>query len=157
MPTVKFEGIEEYSAFLQGLGRKAPKIINSALFDGAGILADAVREEIDGIQVDKAFPKEAKDGLKKGLGISHFWSESGSTVTKIGFDGYNDRRTKRWPKGQPNAMIARSLTRGQSWLPANRFIQRALKKARNSCVNAIKQRFDTELENYNNNNNNNNK
>lgn len=35
---------------------------------------------------------------------------------KIGFDGYNNIRSKRWPQGQPNQMVARAIESGTSWM-----------------------------------------
>ena len=30
---------------------------------------------------------------------------------KLGFDGYNGMKTKKYPKGQPNVLLARSIKR----------------------------------------------
>ena len=148
MATVTFPGVEQYERQLEQIGRQAPRILGRALYDGAGILADAVQEEIQGL--DRLDPRQ-REGLQKGLGIAQFWERNGVLTTKIGFEGYNSKKTKRWPNGQPNAMIARSLIRGTSWQRANRFTQRAAKRARQRCVEAMKDRFDLELQKITNN------
>jgi len=145
---ISFPGIDTYREQLEGLLRHVPKLVNMSLYDGANVLANAVQEEINGL---KELTPEARQGLHEGLGVAHFWHDGEATVTKIGFEGYNSKKTKRWPKGQPNAMIARSLIRGTSWQRANRFTQRAAKKARQRCVEAMKDRFDLELQKITNN------
>lgn len=140
---ISFPGIDEYRAQLDGILKHVPKLVNMALYDGTNVLATEVQKEIDGLT---ELTPEARAGLHEGLGVARFWHEGEATVTKIGFEGYNKKRTKRWPKGQPNAMIARSLIRGTSWQRANRFTQRAAKKARQRCIEAMRNRFDTELQ-----------
>lgn len=145
MPTFVFEGLDEYRGRLEKIMDKVPKMMNASLYDGAKILADAVQKEIGNITELEPIQKQ---GLREGLGVARFWNENGKTVTKIGFDGYNKKITKRWPKGQPNAMIARSLIRGTSWMRPNRFTARAAKDARRNCVEAMASRFDSEVAQY---------
>ncbi len=145
MARITFDGLKEYQAKIEELGKRAPGMINQALYDGAKILADAVQNEIDGLH---ELTPEARQGLHDGLGVARFWNEKGATVTKVGFDGYNSKKTKRWPKGQPNAMIARSVQRGTSWLHANRFATRAARRARQRCIAAMQARFDKGLQEY---------
>lgn len=142
MATISFPGLEAYMKGLKKLYSEVPRIENQSLYDGAGVLADAVAEEIGGLTELNAIQRR---DLRRGMGIAGFWSEKGSTVTKIGFEGYNSIRTRRWPNGQPNAMIARSLIRGTSWMRANRFTARAAKKAREACIRAMQERMDKEL------------
>ena len=142
MATVTFPGIEQYEKQLEQIGRQAPRILGRALYDGAGILADAVQDEIKGL--DRLDPRQ-REGLSKGLGVARFWEKDGNLQTKIGWEGYNSWKTKRWPLGQPNAMIARTTIRGTSWMPANRFTDRAARKARERCVKAMQERMDREF------------
>lgn len=143
MAKIEFPGMEAYTKQLEKIGREAPRLCGKALYDGAKVLAEAVQAEIRGL--DKLDPRD-RQGLKEGLGIAHFWEENGNTVTKIGWTGYNSWRTKRWPLGKPNAMIARAQIRGTSWIRPNRFTARAARKARQSCIEAMRKRFDNELE-----------
>lgn len=140
---ISFQGLDEYQKQLDEIREHVPKLVNMSLYDGTAILANAVQEEINGL---KELTPEARQGLHEGLGVAHFWHEGDAVVTKIGFEGYNKKKTKRWPKGQPNAMIARSLIRGTSWQQANRFTRRAATKVRQKCVDAMKNRFDKELQ-----------
>lgn len=145
MAKITFSGLDQYAEQLQGILQHLPKMVNAALYDGAKVLADATQAEINGLT---ELTPEARDGLRKGLGVAHFWTANGTTMTKIGFEGYNSKRTARWPNGQPNAMIARSLIRGTSWMKANRFTARAAKKARMRSIEAMQARLDKDMQNY---------
>lgn len=142
MPTVEFAGIEKYTRQLEALGRGAEAACNLALYDGAQILADAVQAEID--TIPDMDPRD-RQGLHDGLGIARFWAEKGSVLTKIGWEGYNSWRTRRWPNGKPNALIARAQIRGTSWIRPNRFTARAARKANAACVEAMRKRLDAEI------------
>ena len=143
MATIKFEGLEGYLKNMQQLQRAADKITKGALFDGAAILADAVQEEIRGLT---RLDERQRRGLSEGLGVARFWDKAGMLMTKIGFEGYNSWRTKRWPNGQPNVMIARTTIRGTSWMPADRFTARAARKAKAACIAAMQKRVEQEIE-----------
>ena len=145
MATITFDGLDEYREQMEEILRQVPKMVSASLYEGAGVLADAVQQEIVGL---KELEPSQRRGLQNGLGVARFWQENGATVTKIGFDGYNTRRTKRWPNGQPNALIARSLIRGTSWRMPNRFTNRAAKNARQKCVGVMRTRFDIELQKH---------
>lgn len=142
---ISFEGLDVYSKDLEKISDKVPKMMNASLYDGAKILADAVQKEINGLTELEQIQRQ---GLHDGLGLAKFWTENGMTVTKVGFDGYNKKITKRWPKGQPNAMIARATIRGTSWMRPNRFTNRAAKAVRKQCVEAMAARFDSECAKY---------
>lgn len=142
MAKITFDGLDLYAEEITKLGDRLPKLIGAALYEGAKTVADATQKEIEGLT---ELPPEARQGLHDGLGVAHFWRDGGATVTKIGFEGYNNKRTKRWPNGQPNAMIARSLIRGTSWLQPNRFTARAAKKARQAAVEAMQRRLDDDI------------
>lgn len=142
MAKIEFPGLEEYRQQLALLGREAPQIVNRALYDGAKILADTVQREIDTLPLDR----RQIQGLHDGLGIARFWERDGRVETKIGWEGYNKWRTKRWPLGQPNALIARAQIRGTSWIHPNKFTNRAAKKAREACIKAMQARLERELQ-----------
>ena len=145
MATITFANLEAYKDQIGEITKAVPKMINSSLHEGAAVLADAVQAEVQGL---KQLTPEARQGLHDGLGIAHFWQENGSTVTKIGWTGYNRKRTKRWPRGQPNVMIARTTVRGTSWMRADRFTNRAVKKCRQKAINIMETQFDVELQKH---------
>lgn len=64
-----------------------------------------------------------KNGLRNGLGIAKFRVEGNKITTVIGFQGYNTLVSRRWSKGQPNAMIAAACESGASFMKRQPFIR----------------------------------
>ncbi len=110
----------------------------------AGIVADAIRQSIQALPAEpdiagaisyaqKTAPpitESAKQGLLDGLGVSPMQEDKGYINVKIGFDGYNDLKTKKYPKGQPNVMIARTLESGSSIAEKRPFVRPAGNRVR---------------------------
>ena len=49
MATVTFKGIDAYIGQLKKLQNKSDEVIGRAVYDGAAVVADAIRKEIDAI------------------------------------------------------------------------------------------------------------
>ena len=64
---------------------------------------------------------------------------------KLGFDGYNKQRTKKYPKGQPNSVIARSINSGSTWRKKNPFIDRATRSSKAACEDKMAQIIESEI------------
>ena len=130
MPKVKIylEGLYEFRNAMWATAQQATTIGARAVYEGAGVAADALRGAVEGLQrvSDKAamgawrkheptwISVSQKNGLREGLGIAPMRFETGSINTKVGFDGYNSVVTKRWPNGQPNQVIAAVCNHGSS-------------------------------------------
>lgn len=115
------------------------QVCGRAVYAGAAVAADAVRDEIKSLPTDNRFVKggdkltgpgeRQKQGLLDSLGVTPMSDDGrGFLNVKIGFDGYNKIKTKRWPKGQPNQMVARAVERGTSFMMQNPFMKRAVSK-----------------------------
>lgn len=141
---IEFPNLALYMAKLGKLNaKKTDFVIKRSLYEGAKVLAEETQKEISGLK--KELNALQRQGLHEGLGIAHMWKDGGMTVTKIGFEGYNGIRTKRWPKGQPNAMVARSIQRGTSWMMPNRFASRAARKAKARAIKAMQMEIDDSI------------
>lgn len=151
MAKITFPGLAEYELRLSRLAGRTEEIAGKAIYAGAEIVADAIRSNIHGLQ---AVPDEvgaiayaekspapltesAKEGLLDGLGISSMQDDNGYFNVKIGFDGYNGLKTRKFPQGQPNVMIARSLESGSSIAPKRPFVRPA--------VNAVKKQAEAKM------------
>lgn len=151
MAKITFPGLADYELMLSRLAQGADDIAGKAIYAGAEIVADAIRSNIQGLQ---AVPDEvgaiayaekspapltesAKEGLLDSLGISSMQDDNGYYNVKIGFDGYNGLKTKKFPQGQPNVMIARSLESGSSIAPKRPFVRPA--------VNAVKKQAEAKM------------
>lgn len=156
---IYFEGIEEYRQKLLTLGKQVDAIAKMAVYDGANVVTDAMRQEIHNLPEVKEFylyekkltpirgiTKKQKAGLLKGLGLAKMDERGGMISTKVGIAGYNSVRTKKYPKGQPNAMIARSVLRGTSYRLRDDFTGRAVRKSRQNCEKQIETTILKEIE-----------
>lgn len=158
MAKIQIKTGDEYLVKLSTLSWNVKdRVIGSANYAGAAVVADSVRNEIEALPTDNRFLKSAgkligpsaiqKKGLLASLGVAPMSDDGkGFLNVKIGFDGYNLVRTKRWPKGQPNRMIARSIERGTSFMEANPFMKKAVSKSRKQAISAMKKAADQEIE-----------
>lgn len=159
MAKIQFKTGDEYMKKIEALQRQARyQVIGSAIYDGAKIVADAVQGGISSIPTvapnswatpsspNPGITAKQKAGLHNSFGIAKMQDNSGYLNVKLGFDGYNNVVTKRWPQGQPNAMIARSVERGTSLLQATPFIKASVSKARAACIKAMKEKADEEIQ-----------
>jgi hypothetical protein len=133
----KIEGISEYTAQLNRLEADSLPIIRKCIYDGAAIMADAIKGAIDQIPTrsNKVFGTDQnmltgitarqKDGLRNSFGISPMSDRNNQQSVKLGFDGYNDVVTDKYPSGQPNQLIARAIESGTSWLQPCHFMSKA--------------------------------
>lgn len=160
MAKFQFEGLDEYVAQLQKLYGDIDGTIKMAVYDGAAVVADAVRKEIEalpvtretstGLSLDPAegISQTQKEGLLKGLGITNMQNDRGVINVKIGMEGYNGAKTRKYPNGQPNAMIARSIISGtsQNWYK-NNFQARAARAAKKAAEDAMRARVEENIQN----------
>lgn len=134
---------DEYLKRLEKLEKsKIIPVMKMSVYDGADIMADGIRSEIESIPAAKSLregvTKSDKNDLLQGLGISKFDTKDGVNV-KIGFAGYG-HKNKYYPNGVPIPLTARSILKGTSLRPRNNFISRAVRKHKN---NVIKKMDDT--------------
>lgn len=150
-----FEGINEYAAKLYALSDESEKTIKMAVYDGAAVVANEVKSTIAMLPAQTENPPKGepiglleyeRDGLLEGVGLSGMKNENGFINTKLGFSGYNRLKSKRYPKGHPNAMIARALQSGTSMRRKNPFMTRAVKAAKEAAEAAMQARFDEETQ-----------
>lgn len=156
MAKFEFTGISEYTAALDRLSDKAEGMIKRAVFDGAKEIADAVRAEISALpevsvnppsggQMNGVFSYE-KQGLLSGMGLAKMRNAGGFIHTQVGFEGYNRLKSKSYPNGHPNALIARAVNSGTSYRRKIPFINRAVKAAQAAAEAAMRARLDADLE-----------
>lgn len=134
-------GINDYIRDLTALATASDEMIRRAVYPGAGVVADAVKAGISGIPASMLKPGQ-REGLEAGLGIAPFRDEGGYIHVKVGMDGYNSRTSKKYPKGQPNAMIARAINNGTSFSGKYPFIDRAVNSTRAKAEQMMAEEFD---------------
>lgn len=148
------KGMDEYLAKLGNLEFAAPGLAGQAIYEGAKVVADQVRAEIEALPTAEskrvAIPRDPtqveKDGLLDGLGVAKKKNDNGYINVKIGMDGYNTDKTKKYPRGKPNAMIARSIESGSTVMKRNAFISRAVNKTKKEAEAAMQKVIEEGIE-----------
>ena len=157
MAKFQFEGVDDLIAEYSKLYDNTEKMIGKAIYQGAGVVFKSIQQAVDGINTDDSHefgtsdnPKSGptsiqKQGLIHSLGIAKMRNDGGFRNVKIGFDGYNYVKTKTWPKGQPNAMVARSIESGTSWMSKQPFMRKAENSSKRRCEQVMADTIDKEL------------
>lgn len=141
------QGIDQYISQLQNLEFTATDSIGKAIYYGADIVADAIKANLEGLPTDEGYANDGqklggikaiqKTGLIKGFGIAKQSNDRGYINVKVGFHGYNALKTKKFPNGQPNSMVARTIESGNSFTQKHPFVRPA--------VNATKDRAERKM------------
>lgn len=143
--TVKTEGMEELTRMLEGLGNAAQGVAAMGLYEGAGVVADAVSQAVHGIAT--APFKYAKEGQRmpspeeKAIlqnapkGIAKFRKNGISVSTSVGYarSGYGDLNGKTVPV----PLIANAINSGTSFMKKQPFFRKAVRGAEGKAVKAI--------------------
>lgn len=155
MAKCKFIGLEEYEKQLLNLQNVTRECIGRAIYEGAAVVADAVKQSIESIPIDDrkyksksmlyGISEAQKQGLRDGFGIAKIQDDGGFRHVKLGFAGYNSVITKSYPNGQPNSMIARSVNSGSSFRQRIPFVDNAVNASKGAAENKMKQTFDEVL------------
>ena len=157
MAKLTFRGLEKYELRISRLGKETERIAGEAIYEGAGIVADAVKASIQALPVVTGYGTTSnplpggvtavqKAGLIEGFGISTMQNKGGYYNVKLGFDGYNRTKTERYPQGQPNQLVARGVESGTSWKQAHPFVKPAVSKSRKQAEKAMADKLDEEIE-----------
>lgn len=156
MAKVTFKGISAYVDKLEKLRGSSDDVIGRAVYDGAAVVADAIRKEIDAIPILKnqkgssenlidGVTRTQKKGLQDGFGISPVQNDLGFINVKLGFAGYNKTKTKKYPQGQPNALIARAVNSGTSFRKKRRFVDKAVTASRAKAQSTMGKSLDENI------------
>lgn len=143
--------LDKYVSMLQKL-TDSREYIADAIYDGAGIVADAVRAHINELPVAQKFARDGeklstitsvqKKGLQDGFGISPMRDDGGYYNVKLGFAGYNGQKTKNYPHGVPNSVVARSVVSGTSFRQKNDFVGRAVRGTKTKAQKKMEEVLD---------------
>lgn len=159
MAKISFPGLGEYELLLSRLGDQSTEIAKKAVYAGAEIIADEIKESISGLHAEPdqagliAYARKepapltetAKQGLLDGFGVSGMQDDNGYINVKMGFDGYNGMKTRKYPKGQPNVMIARAVESGSSIAEKRPFVRQAVNARKKEAEAAMAAVLDREI------------
>lgn len=158
MARMTIVGLSDYQKLINTLETSVEPICKMAVFEGAKIVADEMVEQIKKMEPPNNFSEKKeikkkqeikfekqKQGLIEGLGISAMQKSEGVINTKIGFAGYNDVSTPKYPSGQPNLLIARSFESGTSFSPKYKFVEKARRKSKKAAEGKMAMFIDEKL------------
>lgn len=155
MSKMQIDGLNELSAQLGTLTEDVEKALKMGIYDGAHEVFAEVKRQITALPTDdqkskhRDITQKQKEGLLSGLYGSDIKVKDGNVWEYISFTGYNDVITDKYPKGQPNIMVARSIESGASYMNKRPFMNKAKNAARARAVEAVKRTFDREIEKLN--------
>ena len=152
------KGLDSYISYLQKIDAVTDEAIGEAVYEMAKVVADSVRSGIQALPTvsnqaniatyKKGYSRlsdEEKQGLLDGFGVSPMQEDSGFVNVKLGFDGYNSVKTKKYPQGQPNALIARVTESGSSYREKTPFIRPAVNASKKQAEQAGKMKIDEKI------------
>lgn len=157
MAKIIMRGLDEYMKKLEALDVSRTAVMKVAVYEGADEVADAIREAIKAlpeVKTSKAvsdwrqqvpvdgITKAQKDGLLDGLYVARMEDDLDSVYTTIGFDGYNRVKTKKYPKGQANSMIARAVESGSSARRKTPFVRPAVNRVKDRAIQRMADKLD---------------
>lgn len=160
MAKLTFKGSEEYTLMLSKLAQGADGIAKRAIYRGAMVASEAIKEEIQRIPVDKnrklkkgeklnSVTKTQKQALMKGYGLTQMKrDEHGDWNTKAGFEGYAESPpTKKYPRGLPIPMLARSVEAGTTVRKKYPFMRKAVTAARPKVIRTMDESINQDCKN----------
>lgn len=161
MATIAFKKTDAYLLKLSKLGDATEEVAEKALKEGSYIVADQVRANLNKIptisfgqaiadyrkkEPSKGITAEAKAGLSSSFGITPMRKNGSDWDVHVGFDGYNSVVTKRFPHGQANSMVARSVEKGSSAVARHPFVAPAVSATKKKCIERMQQVIDEEFD-----------
>lgn len=157
MAKITFPGLSDYELMISRLSKGVDDIAGKAIYAGAGIVADAIKENIKALPIVRGYgttenplpggvTAPQKAGLIDGMGISPMQDDGGYLNVKIGFDGYNATKTDKYPQGQPNQLVARGVESGTSWKQKKPFIRPAINASKSRAEAEMARILDEEIE-----------
>lgn len=156
---IQVQGLDEYALMLSKLGDRSRAVAGMATYAGAKVVADAIKDKLQSLPtVNDAYNRLAykkyksklsatqKKGLISSFGISKITDDSGYRYVKVGFDGYNGIKTKKYPQGQPNILVARIVENGSSYMDATPFIKPAVNQSKAKAQEAMARVIEEEIQ-----------
>lgn len=148
MARIKTEGVADVALMFGKLASAGTPIAKMAVYDGAKVMADEIRREIGALPVSEdkrlrsgekyaVITARDKKDLAAHLGITKITRTTLGVRAVIGFAGYGSKPTRKYKKGLPMAMLARSLQKGTSVREKSPFIDRAVSKAGEKAQSAM--------------------
>lgn len=130
MARIAFNSGEDFMFRLQQMGDRSDTMIKKAIHEGAHILTDEIRANLEKNLADS---EDSTGALAESLGITKIKQDKdGFWNAKIGFDGYDE-------KGVPNQLKARVMESGSSTIRKRPFVRPAVNAKHKEAEAAMEQ------------------
>ena len=141
MAKADFKMPEDFLLKLSRLGQRTDEIVTKVLESGGEVVASKVRSNLSAVIGQGTKKKDRSTGeLLRSLGVSPAKQDKdGNFNVKVGF---SEPRSD----GGSNAKIANVLEYGKSGQAPKPFLKPAKSTSKNECIDAMKKRFEEEVE-----------
>lgn len=137
MARMTFSAGEDFMLRLQQTGDRSEAIIKMAIHEGARIMTNEIRANLE---KNLAGSKGSTGALAGSIGITEIKQDGkGFWNAKVGFDGYDE-------KGVPNQLKARVMESGSSTIRKRPFVRPAVNAKKNEAIEAMNQVINEEIE-----------
>lgn len=149
MPSIKLEGLDEVYARLRSIaeGDAIEKVQKQAVYAGMREIKNELERQIRALPVQEGYIKgddlprnvitrAEQQELIRHIGISDMETTRGTVSNAVGFNGYMNIKTNRYPKGLPAVMVARSINSGSSVRRKHPFVRQARAAAKSRAIQA---------------------
>lgn len=159
MAKFQVQGLDEYASKLQHFGKNYRENLKKAIYVGAAVVADAMKEAIKSLPTEdgkRGMPPYAAKGEKlhgvssvqkadliDGMGLAKMREENGYINTKLGWAGYGRIKTKKYPQGVPNQLLMRSIESGTSFRQKNPVVRKTINSVKKQAVEAMGKKIDS--------------
>ena len=148
MARIKTEGLADVALMFGKAANAGTPVAKMMVYDGARVMADEIRREIGALTDDKerflrpgekyaVITSRDKKDLAAHLGITKIVKTGAGVRAVIGFAGYGSKKTHKYKKGLPMALLARSLMKGTEVREKSAFIERSISKAGSKAEDAM--------------------
>ena len=144
--SLQVDGMDQLLRKMDQLGENGAHVASEALYEGAGVMADAVSHAVDGIATEpfkyakgdrkrKASPEEKQILKNAKKGVAKFRNNGTSIQTSVGMQnaGYAELSGKR----KPIPVIANSINSGTSFMQKQPFMRKAFSQTKAAATAAI--------------------
>ena len=150
------KGMDDILAALNSLNADTEKIVSDAMYDGAKMLIEECKKNIQNLPVQNGYLKngvrrdccteDEKTELLKNIGIASFQKQNGKVSTAIGFHGgYTSHKTKKYPNGVPIVLIARSIESGSSVRVKHPFMRTAVNSTKEKITRMMQEKMREDI------------
>ena len=139
-------GMDSLTQMLDKLGNAAQGVASAGLYEGAGVMADAVSRSVRGIdtepfhyaaggQTRKPSPEEKALIESAPHGVTKFRKTGTEVSTSVGYSKSGYGRLGK--KTKPIPLIANSINSGTSFMKKQPFFRKAVSQNQNAALTAI--------------------